>query len=178
MRAMRSISSVRTLSSMGTTAFCFPITRSRSCSCTALASLASVNNCFEEVIADLLRGAQSRRKQRRQAQKGFATQVRRLCDRHGGTLRRQHPYRDLQSLPTWIHDGNRTVPSFGTANDLENNIAERMERIEDPDARIFRAQGIVGADGSIRIFTAPFRRADCLRTTAAGYGPAILSSCR
>jgi hypothetical protein len=80
--------------------------------------------------------------------------VRFVRDRHGGTLREKHPYRDLQSLPTWIHDGNRTVPSFGTANDLENNIAERMERIEDLYARIFRAQGIVGAAGCIRTCTA------------------------
>ena len=173
---MRSISSVRTLSSMGTIAFSFLIARSRSCSCTALASLASVNNCFEEVIADLLRGVQSRRKQRRQAQKGFATQVRRLRDRHGGTLRGKHPYRDLQSLTSWIHDNNRTVAPLGVANSLENSVAERMERIEDLYARIFRAQGIVGADGSIRTFTAPFQRAAYLQTTAAGYDPAIRSS--
>jgi len=177
---MRSISSVRTLSSMGTIAFSFLIARSRSCSCScnALASLASVNNCFEEVIADLVRGVQSRRKQRRQAQKGFATQARRLHDRHGGTLRGKHPYRDLQSLTSWIYDNNRTVAPLGVPNNLENSVAERMERIEDLYARIFRAQGIVGADGSIRTFTAPFQRADCLRTIAAGYGPAILSSCR
>jgi hypothetical protein len=55
---------------------------------------------------------------------------------------------------------------------------ERVELIEDLDVRGFCAQGTVGAGASIRIFTAPFRRADCLRTTAGGYGPAILSSCR
>jgi hypothetical protein len=107
-----------------------------------------------------------------------ATQVRRLRDRHGGTLRGKHPHRDLQSLTSWIHDNNRTVAPLGVANSPENSVAERMERIEDLYARIFRAQGIVGADGSIRTFTAPFQRADCLRTIAAGYGPAILSSCR
>jgi hypothetical protein len=40
------------------------------------------------------------------------------------------------------------------ANNLESNVAERMERIEDPHARIFRAQGIVGADGIIPTFIA------------------------
>ena len=176
---MRSISSVRTLSSMGTIAFSFLIARSRSCSCTALASLASVNNCFEEVIADLLRGAQSRRKQRRQAQKGFATQVRRLRDRHGGTLRGKHPYRDLQSLTSWIHDNNRTVAPLGAANDLENSVAERMERIEDLYARIFRAQGIVGADGFIRICTASCPAAASLPMAPAGsLAGRILSSGR
>jgi len=57
---------------MGTIAFSFLIARSRSCSCTASASLASVNNCFEEVIADLVRGVQSRRKQGHEAKKGCA----------------------------------------------------------------------------------------------------------
>jgi hypothetical protein len=32
-----------------------------------------------------------------------------------------------------------------------------MERIEDPHARIFRAQGIVGVDGITRMFTAWFQ---------------------
>jgi hypothetical protein len=164
---------------MGTIAFSFLIARSRSCSCTAPASLASVNNCFEEVIADLLRGVQSSRKQRRQAQKGFATQVRRLRDRHGGTLRGKHPYRDLQSLTSWIHDGNRTVAPLGAANDLENSVAERMERIEDPHARIFCAQGIVGADGCIRICTASFRAAASARMASVGSDARkSLSSCR
>ena len=174
---MRSISSVRTLSSMGTIAFSFLIARSRSCGCTALASLASVNNCFEEVIADLLRGVQSRRKQRRQAQKGFATQVRRLRDRHGGTLRGKHPYRDLQSLTRWIHDYNRTVAPLGVANSLENSVAERMERIEDLYARIFRTQGIVGADGFIRTCIASCSAADSPPMAPAGSLAArILSS--
>jgi hypothetical protein len=163
---------------MGTIAFSFLIANSRSCSCTALASLASVDNCFEEVIADLLRGVKSRRKQRRQAQKGFATQVRRLCDRHGGTLREKHPYRDLQSLTSWIHDNNRTVAPLGVANSPENSVAERMERIEDLYARIFRAQGIVGADGFIRICTAPFQRADYRRITLSGFARPIASSFR
>ena len=71
--AFEVISSVRTLSSMDTTEFSYPITRSRSCSCTALASLGSVNNSLQEVIANLVRCVQSRRKQGREAQKGFAT---------------------------------------------------------------------------------------------------------
>jgi hypothetical protein len=158
---------VRILSSMGTIAFSFLIARSRSCSCIALASLASVNNCFEEVIADLLHRVQSRRKQRRQAQKGFATQVRRLRDRHGGTLRGKHPYWDLQSLTRWIHDHNRTIAPLGVANSLENSVAERMERREDLYAPIFRAQGIVGADGIIRMFIASFPPAASRPTSPA-----------
>src|SRR5215472_15808974 len=75
--------------------------------------------------------------------------MRLLRDRYGGTLRGQHPYRNLQSLPNWIHDGNRTVAPLGAANNLENSVAERMKRIEDLHALIFSAQGIVGADGCI-----------------------------
>lgn len=80
--------------------------------------------------------------------------MRLLRDRYRGTLRGQHPYRNLQSLTNRIHDGNRTVAPLGAANHLENSVAERMERIEDLHARIFCAQGIVGADGTIPTFTA------------------------
>jgi len=94
--------------------------------------------------------------------------MRLLCDRYGGTIRGQHPYRDLQSLTRWIHNGNRTVAPLGAANDLENSVAERMERIEDLHARIFCAQGIVGADGFIRMFTVWFPPAAWLRTIRGG----------
>jgi hypothetical protein len=77
--------------------------------------------------------------------------MRLLGDRYGGTLRGQHPYRNLQSLTNRIHDGNRTVAPLVAANNLENRAAERMERIEDLHARIFCAQGIVGADGTTRM---------------------------
>ena len=97
-----------------------------------------------------------------------ATQVRRLRDRHGGTLRGKHPHRDLQSLTSWIHDNNRTVAPLGVANSLENSVAERMKRIQDLYARIFRAQGIVGADGFIHISTASFPAAVSARMAFAG----------
>jgi hypothetical protein len=55
---------------------------------------------------------------------------------------------------------------------------ERVELIEDLDVRGFCAQGTVDAGGFIRTYTAPFRAAACLRTTADGYALGILSSCQ
>ena len=95
--------------------------------------------------------------------------MRLLRDRYGGTLRGQHPYRNLQSLPNWIHDGNRTVAPLGAANNLENSVAERMKRIEDLHALIFCAQGIVGADGSIRMSTALCQQVEYRQTINAGF---------
>jgi hypothetical protein len=65
--------------------------------------------------------------------------MRLLGDRYGGTLRGKHPYRNLQSLTNRIYDNNGTVAPLGVSNNLENSVAERMERIEDLYARIFRA---------------------------------------
>ena len=142
---MRSISSVRTLSSMGTTAFSFSITRSRSCSCTALTSLVSVNYCW----AGGYRGSSTgcNRVESKDARLRRDSLLRYACSAivtaahsgdniHTGIFSRFPPGSTTATAPS----------SFGAANDLENNVAERMERIEDPHARIFRAQGIVGAD--------------------------------
>src|SRR5579859_540690 len=94
--------------------------------------------------------------------------MRLLRDRYRGTLRGQHPYRNLQSLTNRIHDGNRTVAPLGAANHLENSVAERMERIEDLHARIFCAQGIVGADGCTLMCIASFRPADSRQIARRG----------
>ena len=52
---------------------------------------------------------------------------------------------------------------------------ERMERIENLDGRVFRAQGIVSVDAFILTSTAPFLRADYHWTTVVGSVPDILS---
>ena len=67
-------------------------------------------------------------------------------------LGRQHPYRNLETLPNWIHDTDRTVTALGTTNDLQNGATKRMKRIVNLDVRIFRAQGIVSADVSTRTY--------------------------
>ena len=145
-----------------------PIVRSRSCSCTTLASVGFVNNRLQEVIVKLVRGRQACGKQRRQVKKGFLTQVRCLGSCNRRAVGRQHPYRNLETLPNWIDNRDRTVAPFGTTNDLQNSAAKRMKRIVNLDVRIFCAQGIVSADGCIHTCIASYRRADSRAITKAG----------
>ena len=146
MRAIRSITSTRTFTSMGTTTTSVWIVRSRSSSCTTLASVVFVNNRLQEVIVNLVRGGQACGKQRREVQEGFLTPVRFLGDSSRRAFWRQRPYRNLETLPNWIHDTDRTVTALGTTNDLQNGATKRMKRIVNLDVRIFHAQGIVSAD--------------------------------
>ena len=146
-----------------------PIVRSRSCSCTTLASVVFVNNRLQEVIVKLVRGRQACGKQRRQVKKGFLTQVRFLGDWNRRELGRQHPYGNLQTLPNRIYDTDRTVAPFGTTNDLQNSAAKRMKRIVNLDVRIFCAQGIVSADGTIRTCIAWFPPAASAPMVPDGY---------
>ena len=153
------------------------IVRSKSCSCTTLASVVFVNNRLQEVIVDLVRGRQACGKQRREVQERFLTQVRCLGGCNRRAVGRQHPYRNLETFPNWIDYRDRTVAPFGTTNDLQNSATKRMKRIVNLDVRIFYAQGIVSADGITRMFTASFPPADYLRTDSDGSIPATLSSC-
>ncbi len=81
---------------------------------------------------------------------------------------RQHPYRNLETLPNWIHDTDRTVTALGTTNDLQNGATKRMKRIVNLDVRIFRAQGIVSADVIIRMSIASFPPAGSLSISPPG----------
>lgn len=168
MRAIRSITSTRTFTSMGTTTTSVWIVRCRSCSCTTLASVVFVNNRLQEVIVNLVRGGQACGKQRREVQEGFLTQVRFLGDSSRRTFWRQHPYRNLETLPNWIHDTDRTVTALGTTNDLQNGATKRMKRIVNMDVRIFHAQGIVSADVIILMFTVSFQREGSLSMSPPG----------
>ena len=178
MRAIRSITSTRTFTSMGTTTTSVWIVRCRSCSCTTLASVVFVNNRLQEVIVNLVRGGQACGKQRREVQEGFLTQVRFLGDSSRRAFWRQHPYRNLETLPNWIHDTDRTVTALGTTNDLQNGATKRMKRIVNLDVRIFRAQGIVSADVCILTCTASYRQAVCPTIARAGFTAVSGSSCR
>jgi hypothetical protein len=127
---------------------------------------------------NVIRSVQSSEKQGCETQEGFFTEIRPLRDGHGGTLGGQHPDRNLEALTDWVHDRDRTVAPLGPANDLENSATERMERIKDLDLRVFCAQGIVRADGSILTFTAPSQRADSRPITVVGSTRSIRSFCR
>ena len=142
---------------MGTTTMSVRTVRSRSCSCTTLASVVFVNNRLQEVIVNLARGRQACGKQRREVQKGFLTQVRCLGGCNRRAVGRQHPYRNLETLPHWIDNRDRTVAPFGTTNDLQNSAAKRMKRIVNLDVRVFCAQGIVSVDVCIHTCTAWYR---------------------
>src|SRR3954452_16495363 len=133
MRAIRSITSARTFPSRGTTTMSIRIVRSRSCSCTTLASVVFVNNRLQEVIVNLVRGRQARGKQRREVQKSFLTQVCFLGDWNLRALGRQHPYGNLQTLSNWIYDRDGAVTALGTTNDLQNGTTKRMKRIVNLD---------------------------------------------
>jgi hypothetical protein len=81
------------------------------------------------------------------------TEVRSLRDRGLGTLRQQHPGRNFQSPPGWIHDTNRPIPSLRSPKDPQGNTMKRMKWIEDLNICIIDAQGIVGVGAIIHTCT-------------------------
>jgi len=81
------------------------------------------------------------------------TQVRSLRDLDLGALPQQHPDRNLQPPPGWIHDTDRTIPPLRSANDLQGSTTKRVKGVEDLNIGTIRAQGIVGEGAIIRIST-------------------------
>jgi hypothetical protein len=77
-----------------------------------------------------------------------------LADHYLGGFWREHPYRNLQPLPTPVNDRHRAVFPFRSAKDLNGSALERMKRIEDLDLTIFWTQGIVGVGVFIPMSTA------------------------
>src|SRR5437016_5595116 len=135
MRAMRSISSVRSLASIETVTRSGTV-RSKSCSCSTLTSLASVNNRLRKVIVHALLEVQLCSEQCCETQKGFLTQIRGLLhDLDSGGIRQQHPRRNLQPLSGSIHDSDCDVSSPGFADDLNAKAAERMEWTDNTNFR-------------------------------------------
>ena len=76
------------------------------------------------------------------------TQVRLLRDLDLGALRQQHPDRNLQSPPGWIHDTHRPIFALRSAKDLQGSTMKQMKGVE--DLNMIRAQGIVGVGAIIR----------------------------
>ena len=79
------------------------------------------------------------------------TEVRSLRDRDLGTVRQQHPDRNLQSSPSWIHDTDRPISPLRSAKDPQGNTMKRVKRVEDLNIRIVGAQGIVGVGAITRM---------------------------
>ena len=81
------------------------------------------------------------------------TEVRSLRDRDLGTLRQQHPDRNLQSPPGWIYDTDRPISSLRSAKNPQGNTMKWVKRVEDLNICIIGAQGIVGVGATIRMST-------------------------
>jgi len=79
--------------------------------------------------------------------------MRSLRDLYLSAIRQQHPDRNLQSLPRWIGDSDRSISPLRSAEDLKGSAVKWVERIEDLDVRAFCAQGIVGVGAIIRTCT-------------------------
>ena len=99
-----------------------------------------------------------------------------LADHYLGGFRREHPYGNLQPLPTPVNDRHRAVFPFRSAKDLNGSTLERMKRIEDLDLTIFWTQGIVGVGVFIPMFTVSSPPADSPAITPVGFDPTHASS--
>src|SRR5713226_7063793 len=169
MRAIRSISSVRSLASIDTVTHSVTL-RSRSCSCSTLTSLASVNNLLRKVMAH---DVQHWSNQRSEIQQRFPAQMWFLDDLYISRIRRQHPNGNLQTPSGGIQHCDRAVSSLGFADDLNAKAAKRMEWIENTNLLGFCAQGIVSVVASILTFTCSSPPEACLRTGSPGSIPNI-----
>ena len=94
--------------------------------------------------------------------------MRSLRDLDLRAIRRQHPERNLQSPSRWVNDRHRTISTFRSAEDLKRNAMEWVKGVEDPDIRIFHAQGIVGVGAIIHTSTASFPPVAFLPITSNG----------
>ena len=83
-----------------------------------------------------------------------------LADLYPAALRRQHPYGNLQPFPGLVDDRHRAISPLRLTKDLKADTVERVERIEDLNLSVFRAQGIVGVGVIIHTCTASFLPAD------------------
>ena len=77
------------------------------------------------------------------------TQMRLFSDLYLGRFPRQHPDRNLQTLPGCVNDADRPIAPLGPTEDLQGNTSKRVKGVEDLNLRIIRAQGIVGAGALI-----------------------------
>jgi hypothetical protein len=175
---MRSIRSSRVAAFNGTVPFSLRIIRSRSCSCTTTTSLASVNSRWQKGIVNMAFRVEVRGDQYCERQECLSTEMRLFSDLGRGGFARQHPNRNLQTLPGCVNDADRAIAPLGLTKDLQDSTAKRVKGIEDLNLRIIRAQGIVGEGATIRTCIAWFQPADYRPTTRGGLQHAPASSCR
>ena len=74
-----------------------------------------------------------------------------LADPYPAAVGRQHPYGNLQPLPSLVDDRHRPIFPLRLTKDLQADTMERVEWIEDLNVRVFCAQGIVGVGAYTRM---------------------------
>ena len=87
----------------------------------------------------MVHGVQQWSDQRRETQKGFLAHMRLLGDLYVRRIRRQHPYRNLQTLSGGFLDRHRAVSAFWFADYLKAEAVEWVERIENTNVLGFCA---------------------------------------
>src|SRR5215469_806824 len=102
--------------------------------------------------------------------------MRLFSDLNRGGFARQHPNRNLQTLPGCVNDADRPIAPLGSAEDLQRTATKRVKGVEDLNIRIIRAQGIVGVGAFIRTFTAWRRPAASPSIRHTGFAAGIPSS--
>ena len=91
----------------------------------------------------MVHGVQQWSDQRRETQKGFLAHMRLLGDLYVPRSRRQHPYRNLQTLSGEFLNTDCAVSAFGFADNLKGEAVEWVEWIENTNLLGFYTQGIV-----------------------------------
>ena len=99
-------------------------------------------------------------------------------DLYRGGFARQHPDRNLQTLPGCVNDADRPIAPLGPTKDLQGSTVKGVKGVEDLNIRITRTQGIVGVGATIRTSIASSRPAVYPPTGAAGSNRDMHSSCR
>ena len=120
-----------------------------------------------------VRGDQSSKREER-----FFIQMRLVGDLYFSALSRQHPGRNLQSLPGRVNDADRSIAPLGPADDLQGSTVKRVKGVEYLNLRIIGTQGILGVGASIRICIVWFPGAACHWTGTTGYILNIHSLCQ
>src|SRR5437660_9470696 len=90
-------------------------------------------------------------------------------------IRQKHPHRNFQASPRWVDDRDRAISPLRPADHLKGDTMERMERIENLDGRVFRAQGIVSVDAFTHMCIAWCRPVDFLPIARVGLSHATIS---
>jgi hypothetical protein len=93
-------------------------------------------------------------------------------------LLRQHPRRNLQTLPGRVNDADRSMAPLGPADDLQGSTLKWVKGVEYLNIRIIGTQGILGVGAAIRTFIVSCPAAACRRTMAGGFARHLISSCQ